>query len=415
MDTSFAFESQADRMGANETRSVEAHFPEQFPARPATPVALVMPDGPLRDAALYALRELNAPIGLDYENPSNWTGLTAAIKRAGVDVLLFDLACLSEADLAQAIGEIKARSPHVKVVAAYPYDDPAKILTAMRAGANEFVHSPIGPALAAAFERIRTLRLPLPAPERRGRVIGFVSAKGGCGATTAACHVAVDLKRRTGKEVLLAEFDISEGPLSFLMKAQRQYSVADALDNMPRMDANFWAALLAPSRTGVHVLPAAAQLIPGDFESERIARMIRFMRTQHDWSVIDFGRGVNCLLKAAAEELDELFVITTIDLPSLHMAKSMLVTLPGVFEKTPIRLVLNRTHKSLEVSVEEIQKIFGRPVHAVFPDDFAGLYAAYANGMLLPPDTALGACFTRLAVQLTGETKVTKTKKFLFW
>ena len=381
----------------------------------AVAVALVLPPGALRDAMLYALRELKANVAHDHEDPSNWTGLATAIQQSGIDVLLFDLLSLDEPALTKSIGEIKSRMPHLKIIAAYPYDDPAKILLAMRAGANEFVHSPVGPALAAAFKRIPQSRVPPAAPERRGRVIGFVSAKGGCGATTVACHVAVDLKRRTGKEVLLAEFDICAGPLNFLMKTQGQYSVTDAFDNVTRLDANFWAALAAPSRAGVFVLPAPAKLAPSDCQTERVQRVIRFMRTQHDWVVLDFGRGVNPLLAAVAEELDELFLITTIDIPSLHMAKSMLRTLPGGFDNVPVRLVLNRTQKALEVSIDEIQKIFGRPVHAVIPDDFAALYEAHANGTLLGPDSSLGKCFAKIAMQLNGETATAKTKGFRFW
>jgi pilus assembly protein CpaE len=378
-------------------------------------IALVMPAGALRDATLYALRELNAQVEYDQEDVSNWAGLAGTIEASTIQVLLFDLTALSEAELTRNIAEIRSRSPHLRVIAVYPYDDPAKILMAMRAGANEFVHSPIGPALSAALERIPEVRKTPPPAERHGKLIGFVSAKGGCGATTAACHVAADLKRRTGKEVLLAEFDTCPGPISFLMKTQGQYSVADAFDNISRLDANFWSALVAHSRTGVSVLTGATRLLAADCEVERVQRVVRFMRTQHDWSVLDFGRGVNPLLTAAAEELDELYVITTIDIPSLHMAKAMLRTLPGAFERVPVRLVLNRTQKALEVSVEEIQKIFGRPVHATIPDDFATLYAAYANGELLRPDSTLGSSFSRIAIQLSGETAKPKAKKFRFW
>jgi len=234
------------------------------PAQPPVDVALVLPPGTLRDAILYALRELKANIVHDHADAANWSGLAAAIEQSHVDVLLFDLISLDEPALERSIREIKLRMPHLRIVAAYPYDDPGKILMAMRAGANEFVHSPVGPALAAAFKRITHFSVPPAVPERRGRVIGFVSAKGGCGATTVACHVAVDLKRRTGKEVLLAEFDVCSGPLSFLMKTQGQYSVADAFDSSARLDANLWSALVAPSRTGVFVLPAPSKLLPGD-------------------------------------------------------------------------------------------------------------------------------------------------------
>ena len=92
-----------------------------------------------------------------------------------------------------------------------------------------------------------------------------MSAKGGCGATTAACHVAVELKRRTGKQVLLAEFEPTPGPVSFLMKTQGEYTLGDALDNVARVDDNFWAALIAPragSRAST-VLPAGITVLIG--------------------------------------------------------------------------------------------------------------------------------------------------------
>jgi pilus assembly protein CpaE len=377
--------------------------------------ALVIPAGALRDATLFALHELTATVAYEHEDASNWSGLCAAMEHAGVEVLVFDLAAAPEADLTRWIAQIKSRMPRVRIIAAYPYDDPARILAALRAGANEFIHSPIGPALEAAFARIPEAHVAATESERRGQVVGFVSAKGGCGATTTACHVAVELKRRSGKGVLLAELDICPGPVGFLMKTQGQYSLNDALDNIARLDANFWSALLAPSRTGVSVLTAATRLMPGDADAERVQRVLRFMRTQHDWAVLDFGRGLNPLLTAAADELDELFVITTIDLPSLHMAKSMLRSLPGRFERIPVHLVLNRAQKAADVSVDEIQKIFGRKVDATLPEDFEALYAAYANGTLLQGDCALGAAFSRMAMALTGETAKVKTKKFLFW
>ena len=366
-----------------------------------TEVALALPEGTLRDAILYALRELAVNVVYDHADTRNWTGVPAAVQQSGAQVLIFDLIALDEPTLTQALAALKARTPHLRTIAAYPYDDPAKIMLAMRAGANEFVHSPLGPALAAAFRRFAQFPVPpAPVPEKRGGVIGFVSAKAGGGATTVACHIAVDLKRRTGKETLLAELDLSPGPLDFLMKSQSQYSTGDAFESAGRLDANLWPALLAHGRTGVFVLPAPAKLLPGDLQSERVKQVIRFMRTQHDWVVLDFGRGLNPLLAPVAEELDELFLITTIDLPSLQMAKSMLRALPGAFGDVPVRLVLNRTQKALDVSVDEIQKIFGRPVHACLPDDFASLYTAYVNGGLSGADGPLSAAYQAIASQI---------------
>jgi Flp pilus assembly CpaE family ATPase len=47
------------------------------------------------------------------------------------------------------------------------------------------------------------------------------------------------------------------------------------------------------------------------------------------------------------------------------------------------RLVLNRVPQRLEVTPEEIEKMFGIPVFAVLTDECQDLYDAYAGGRLL--------------------------------
>src|SRR5689334_21241668 len=76
-----------------------------------------------------------------------------------------------------------------------------------------------------------------------GRIFGFLSAKGGCGATTFACHVATVVARELRQPFLAGDFDFEAGLLRFILKSKSTYSVRDALDNMHRMDASYWKAL----------------------------------------------------------------------------------------------------------------------------------------------------------------------------
>ena len=96
----------------------------------------------------------------------------------------------------------------------------------------------------------------------RGKMIGFLSAKGGCGATTLACHVASELQNVTQKNVLLADLDLTSGMVGFLMKTPSSYSILDAIKNLSRLDESLWKALVVEHRPGLSVMPAPASLYP---------------------------------------------------------------------------------------------------------------------------------------------------------
>ncbi len=375
-------------------------------------VAVSIMPGPFREEVLSALTRLGISVIHEHRDAADWPGLLSSLERSTADILLYDMRGLSEASLAGSFAELRRRLPRVRIVALHPGDSSQTILAAMRSGANEFVHSPVVDTLGPAMERIVRIEMAAGAPERRGKVIGFISAKGGCGATTIACHVAAELKRQTRQEVLLADFDIRCGVVGFLLKVASQYSLFDAADNLSRLDANLWSALLATSKSGISVLPSPVRVAHPDLDRDEIDRVIQFMRTQHDWIILDLGRGPDPLALAAMEQIDDLVLVSALDVAAMHMAKVVIRSLPSTEIKGRCHLVLNRTQKAIDVSRDEVEKIFGQPLFAAIPDDYAALYTAYAAGSLLSPDAKLSRHFASIASQFAGVQEKKPQKKF---
>jgi pilus assembly protein CpaE len=166
------------------------------------------------------------------------------------------------------IRQLKAQHPRLKVIAMHATADPKIILAAMRAGANEFLHPPLDESLPAALERILSAADVDEVPATRGRIIGFLSAKGGCGATTIACHIASEIHHQTRKSVLLADLDLISGLVGFLMKAPSSYSILDAIKNLARLDESLWRALVVEQRPGLSVIPSPTTIkFAGSFSS----------------------------------------------------------------------------------------------------------------------------------------------------
>ena len=160
------------------------------------------------------------------------------------------------------VGRIKAGSGDPMVIALHNTAEPELILSALRAGAHEFLHPPLKTNLQQALERKSLERNKSKERLRqKGKVIGFLSAKGGCGATTIACHISAELGRQ-GKHVLLADLDLDVGMIRFLMKTKSPYSVLDAMNNLHRLDQSYWNALISNGLPGLESSPRRLRCLP---------------------------------------------------------------------------------------------------------------------------------------------------------
>lgn len=346
------------------------------------------------------------------QDPRDWQQLLYSVQSERPEILLVELNPI-RTDITEALRAVKKSAPQTKIIALHSTDDSQAILAAMRAGASEFVHPPYHQTFLPALERVIESCDNDAGGQRRGKVIGFLSAKGGCGSTTLACHVAVDLKRQTGQRTLLADLDFTSGMVGFLMKVANTYSVLDAVTNLSRLDESLWKALVVEWKPGLDVIPS-----PENFSHESapsrddLRQVIRFMRTQHDWVILDMGRSLNEVVSNIYSELDELLLVSVLEVSALHGLKSIAQKLRDSGEDlSKLELILNRTPKMMEITQEELQKVLGRPLYAMLPNDYPSLYQAYSAGTLLQPNNRLAIQFSSLTTKLAGVKKNPTPKK----
>jgi pilus assembly protein CpaE len=372
-------------------------------------VLLSIKDESLCRKAVEALRESCEGVSFE-QHDSDWTSLLERLAKVKPEALLLDVGAVPS-DLAIAIRQVKLQAPRTKIVALHSIDDPKIILAAMRAGANEFLHPPLEESLALALERVLNSADTDVVPSSRGKIIGFLSAKGGCGSTTLACHIAWELQNQTRKNVLLADLDLTSGLVGFLMKTPSSYSILDAIKNLSRLDESMWKALIVEHRPSLSVIPAPASYTRWDHPDEtQLKQVLQFMRTQHDWIVLDLGRSMNSIASAVLEEIDQLLLVSTLEVVALHGLKSIV---HGLFDQgEKLQLVLNRTPKMMDISTQELEKILGRSLYAALPNDYMGLYQSYSSGNLLNSNTRLAQHFGLLAAKIAGVPPIKSKKKF---
>jgi pilus assembly protein CpaE len=376
-------------------------------------VAVAIADRQLRVQVYDAVRAAGAQLLCDLSEFRDNEELGSELERSRPDILLMEVSGLP-VEFADATRQLRARGSAPGIIAVHTAADPGAILGAMRAGVNEYLYPPFGPEFAAALERAEAERSrDRDGARGAGRLIACCSSKGGCGATTIACHTAVSL-RRAGKETLLADLDFTAGVAAMCIEAKPKYTLADALASLSRLDLTLWKALVTRCEDGLELMPPPPEPVEFAPIAPALRSLLRFWRSRYEFTVIDLGRGNTPALTGLASEFDEIVLVTTEEAAALRMTSRVIDAL-GAAKENRLRLVVNRVGKRPALPTGELQRLMNWPVFGSIPLDVA---EGRRDGVEIRAprlDTPLGAAVAALTAKLTGLAFDTGKRRFSFF
>src|SRR5580658_1819330 len=365
---------------------------------------LIAPDRALAQQFLATLPQTRAfQILADLKSYPPQQTLEIRIKQLKPNVVLLDLS----SDLAAAVEVVKfiaAMTPPVHVVGLNSHNDSTAILQSLRAGASEFLYAPFELATQReAIARLRRLVQPeAPSQTEAGHVIAMASSKPGSGASTVATQVAFSLQRLTGKRILLADFDLTGGTIGFYLKLSHNYSLVDALQHSEHMDLALWNSLTV-NYGGVDILPAPAAPYAEPLDGARLRVLIEHARNLYDWVILDLPAIFNRTSLMAISECERAFLVSTSELPSLHLTRKALTMLDQLgFPKDRFQVLVNRIDKRDDIGTADMEKLFSCPIHAKLPNDYFSLHRVVTLGQPLGTDGELGKAIEQVAARLSG-------------
>src|SRR5215475_7627748 len=367
-------------------------------------IGLAIENRELWDQAQATLGALPFRVIVEHQDVGDASNFLDRLERMRPDVVLVDISGWKES-LEGLVASIRSAAGDPMIIALNTSADAEAILSSMRAGVNEYLYPPLQEPLRRALERrsVERSRRRDGSAKGSGKSLAFMSAKGGCGATTLICHIAAELGRLNHK-VLLTDLDLDAGMIGFITKTKSMYSVLDAVNNLHRLDISYWKALVSNGIPGVEIvstpLALAAKQQPKD---DQVRQILAFARPHYDWTLVDLGRSLSRMCMAAIDEMDDLCLVTTLEVPALHQCKQIIQTLlDGGFGKQRLKLILNRAPKRLDITPGELEKMLGTPIFSMVQNDYPELYETYAEGRMLNRNSELGKNMTRLAAKLAN-------------
>src|SRR5689334_16246986 len=371
---------------------------------PELAALLVAPDRELAEAFLATLSRTHAlQIISDLRSYPSTQTLDIRLRQLRPDVMLIDLA--SNLETAAELIRFSAALPHApQIVGLHKQNDSRSILLSLRMGASEFLYAPFDIEVQReAVARLRRLRQPeADIVADPGTVVVFSSAKPGAGASTIAIQTAFALQRACGKRVLLADLDLMGGTIGFYLKLNHGRSAIQALESADQLTRTLWSTLVADSE-GIDVLPAPDAPFAGGVDSSRLHAVIEFARVNYEWILVDVAVVFQRLSLMAISESDRAFLVSTSELPSLHLARKAVNLLDQLgFPKDRVQVMMNRVAKRDELGAPEIEKLFNCTVHSRIPNDYFSLHRAVTLGQPVDGHSELGKAITTLATKLSN-------------
>src|SRR5262249_29585563 len=153
------------------------------------------------------------------------------------------------------------------------------IIELLRADVQDFLRRPLSATeLRAVFDRLFARPAAAPSGDR-GRVVSFVSNKGGVGKSTLAVNVACGLALRHPDEVLLIDTSLQIGTCAVMLDLKPSASIVDAVRERDRLDATLLRNLTLKHGTGLRLLAAPADALEAsEVDDAALARVLNLAR-----------------------------------------------------------------------------------------------------------------------------------------
>jgi pilus assembly protein CpaE len=249
------------------------------------------------------------------------------------------------------------------------------LLRSMRLGGSDFLQQPLKRAdfhdAMARFEQHLERRHQQ--ARQVGKMYSFVGVKGGAGTTTAAINFAA-ICARQNKSTVIVDLDFDSGDAASFLGLRHQYSIADAVENLDRLDQSMLDGILARDALGFSVLCPPEEIEKSRTISEQNLRDIAMLLIErYDVVVVDGSRGLDSMMLGCLELSNTIFLVLTQEFQAVRNAQHSISALVRAgFGQDAVKIVVNRYVKRepLFASLEQVQQTLGAPPYWVLPNRY---------------------------------------------
>lgn len=318
----------------------------------------------------------------------------------------------------KAIETISSKPGETSIIVVSKEPTRELLVSCMRAGADEFLEFPIQDDDLAEAMGTLSKRKGL-GGARPGKVIAVFSPAGGMGVTTLACNLTAGIAEEAGTATAacIIDMNVQFGSVALVMDIREfTHTLADAAHEEDRLDENLMRSMMSEHVSGAAVLPAPLGLeeLEGA-DPWHLRGVVQTCRKIYQHVVLDLPHNLDDFSIMGLEEADETFLICDMVLPTIRHTIRALQTLGDLgCDRDNMKLIVNRHYKSHQISLNEMVKHIGLPVHWLIPYDSQAAITSFNAGRTLRtahPDSPAAVSIAALARHTAGIAPGAKGRK----
>jgi pilus assembly protein CpaE len=302
-------------------------------------------------------------------------------------------------EAANAIRTITEDVPGATILAACRSNDSRASLNLASNGAREILTLPVESELLLKTMRRLTLGehaahapVTLPAPGQaaakdegpKSRTIVVTGASGEVGCTSLAVNLGTTLAKTSGREVVIADFELMFGAVDTLLDIMPENTLSDIVRSVNRLDFTLLKRMLCRHASGLYVLPRPVELHDAArLDPESLSQTLALLRSTFSAVVLDTSKSLQTSDFVAFEAADVILVVVQLDLTSVKNTARLIHCLrdfEGLAER--IQIVANRVGSlRSSVSLKTAEVAFKMPVTWQIPNATKAFHAARDRGV----------------------------------
>lgn len=289
------------------------------------------------------------------------------------------------------------------------------LIRAMRAGVREVLQLPlVHRAFHEAIDRL--LSTAAASGVRDGRVLAFISCKGGSGTTFISTNFGYALATLADKRVLLIDLNGQFGDATLYVSDQKPaMTLSDVCSQINRIDGAFLESCLVHVTEGYGVLAAADDPAHATaFKPEQMETILRVARQHYDYIVLDVGRQIDAISLRALDNADDIFPVLQLALPDIRDARRLVDIFRSLgYPSERTRLIVNRYEKGGKLRLHDLQTAVGADVIHTLPNDYVAVTESVNQGvpvLHLARSSAIAKSLAELVETVTSSRVATENR-----
>ena len=377
---------------------------------------------PVAAVAADRLRSLRVALVVDPASvgavPPDLAAATVHLHLVALDDLVPTLPFLRQADVLvvevmldrpgqlETFVRILAEQPR-PVIAATRALDAAATRALMRAGAVDVVALPLDPAdLDEALISARKVIAIRPDTSAKGRVVSFVRAVGGAGATALACQTGC--LWAANQSTCLIDFDVQFGAVALYLDMHPPLGLLDLIEAQGRLDHTLFSTIAARHASGLQIIAAPHDIAPLEALTPAfVAQVLTLAAATFEVVLVDLPAAWTPWSLAALAHSDAVVLVTNLSVPGLRQARRQLDLIEANAVAAPLRIVLNRVPKKLfrTIDLADSERVLHRKVDFTVADDAATMNSAVDQGRTIAQVRGKSVLEKDLGVLIAGLTQ----------